>query len=591
MESDIQVVVRVRPKNANEAFKTEIVEHDNEKIRLLDSDKHFEGTYNRILGQDASQESVFNVISSILGSCDTGISSTIMAYGQTGSGKTYTIFGDKFNSGIIPRVFSYLFSSLTQDYTILCSMIQLYNEYIYDMLQDQNLIRSLRIRQDPLFGLYLEGLTEYVIQSPEEGIEIINRGETTRAIRMTNMSQSSSRSHMICQITIESNKPNEKGNLSRAKINLCDLAGNERIGKVPGINAETMKESASINKSLSALGNVIWNLSRGENKFVPYRDSKLTYLLKESLEGNARICLIATISPISNYIYESIDTLRFANMTKRLSLHAKANEISVADNKLIQRLQKEIRYLKDCMKIPKNSEDLHHKLISLQEENDRLKETIAPTVNIDSILQENQKMKVQLKKIMEMTGGAFGVIDAEGDELDKFCDRYKSAPSQRNMTPLITQSSNISKPIEVRIRQKNNSVEKRMTTIDKTFEQHEKDKGLLDQINLRNKRIKTLEQIEQFREMKAKIALEKYEQTKLNESELMKKMENAKEKQYSELNIKRFREIDTAKKILAKAEEEKEKAFQDLAKIRMRRDSRSPLRSAATQQIFLPKIN
>jgi Kinesin motor domain len=586
MESNIQVAVRVRPKNAKEVFKTDVVQNDSERIKIIDSDKYIESVFDRVFGSDDSQEEVYSFISPMVESCDKGVSCTIMAYGQSGSGKTFTMFGEPEKLGIIPRVVSHIFQLLPSDFTILCSMIQIYNEKLYDMLQDRNFTNSLAIKQDPLFGVYIVNLTEYVIQSPEDALEIIKRGEANRAIRVTNMSQSSSRSHTICQITVESSKPNAKGNLSRAKVNLCDLAGSERLGKTGISNDEILKETTNINRSLTALGRIIYLLANKKKDYIPYRDSRLTYLLKDSLEGRTRVCFIANISPTNDTTNESIQTLKFASKAKEISLHAEANEISVADNKLIQRLQKEIRYLKDCMKISKNSENLHEKLWNLQEENQRLKEGLTP-VDLDKILQENKRMKAQLQKLMEITGNSFTTVDVEEDELDKFCDRYKSAPIHRDMTPLVI---NPSRAIEVRIRNRNNSVEKKTTVLDKTIDQLEKEKNLFDQAILKNKRLKTLEQIHQFREKKAIEAIEKYEKTKINETEVLKKID-LKEKQYSEINIKKLREADIARNILAKAEMEKKKALQDLEKVRQRRESRSPLKCAATQQIFLPRVN
>ena len=591
MESNIQVAVRIRPKNTRETFKSEVLDFDSERIKVIDSDKYLDCSFHRILGPLATQDEVYSFVSPMIHSTSRCISSSILAYGQTGSGKTHTMFGDPSDPGLIFKVFVEVLSSFSVDYTVLFSMVQIYNERIYDMQQDPRSVIPLKLKNDPIFGVYLEGLTEYVIQSPEDSVEIIRRGENNRKVRTTYMSEQSSRSHMVCQITIEGNKPNENGNLSRAKITLCDLAGSERLDRRREINQIEMKEAININKSLTSLGRIIFQLAKKDTKFVPYRDSCLTYLLKDSLEGKSQICIIATVSPTVDTVNETISTLRFANIAKEVALNAKPNQISVADNAMVQRLQKEIKYLKDCMKISKNTEDIHQKLWNLQEENERLKEKIPP-MDIEKILKENQKMKIQLQKITEMTGNTFDIVDNESDGIDKFCDRYKSAPSHRNMTPLVNSSNplNSTKQIEVRIRKNNNSVERRTTTLDKTLADLDLEKTAVHEIAQRNKRIKTLQQIEQFRETKAKLAMEKYEQLKLSENETLRKSETGRENQYSEVNIKKLREIENAKKSAAKAEAEKDKALQDLAKIRQRRDSRSPFRAAATQQLYLPKI-
>ncbi|OMJ77439.1 hypothetical protein SteCoe_22957 [Stentor coeruleus] len=589
METSVQVAVRVRPKNSRETMLYEnVITCENDSVKIIDSEKFIEKSFHKVFGPESSQEEVYNFIAPLVDSCDKGISSAILAYGQTGSGKTHTMFGQPQVYGIIPRIFSHLFQVISSDYTVLFSMIQVYTEQIYDMLQDSKLVSPLTIRQDPIFGIYIPNLTEYVVQSPEDGLSLILKGETNRVIRSTKLSSTSSRSHMICQITIESTRPNEKGNLSRSKMQLCDLAGSERIEKNQ-INNETMKEAININKALCTLGSVIYALKRKNMKYVPYRDSKLTYLLKESLEGNTRLYLIATLSPSSIQSSESISTLRFASAAKEISLNAKVNEISVADNKLIQRLQKEIKYLKDCMRVNKNTENLHQKLWELQQENDRLKEGMGD-FDMGKILEENNKMKIQLKKIMEMTGNNFDFGEIDRDELDKFCDRFQSAQTNRNSTPLASSDLN-SKQIEVRIRSKNNSVERRVTNFHRTFEQQEKDREMIDRISLNQKRLRKIEQIEQFRELRVKEAVEKYEQSKQLEMDVLKKTEAAKEKQFSEMNIKKLREIENARKVMEKAEMEKERALQDLMRIRQRKQDRSPLVSAATQQIFLPKIN
>ena len=272
--------------------------------------------------------------------------------------------------GILPRCFEFLFSSISEEviknqaqYLVKCSYLEIYQEQINDLL-DQN-PRNLQLREDMKKGVYVDGLIEETVENVMETYELLNIGAQNRHVSYTNMNKESSRSHSVFTLIIES-KSTDEGlvNFKSSRFHLIDLAGSERQ-KATDCAGDRLKEAGMINKSLSALGNVINSLvdiSEGKSRHVHYRDSKLTFLLKDSLEGKTRVCFIATISPTNDSLNESISTLKFANKAKEISLQAKATEISVADNKLVERLQKEIRYLKDCMKIPKNSENLHQKL-------------------------------------------------------------------------------------------------------------------------------------------------------------------------------------------------------------------------------------
>lgn len=587
MESTIQIAVRIRPKHAKEEFKQELAEHDCNTIRLINSDKYFEGTYTQVFSTSATQEEIYAFVAPTLDKSEQGLSSSIIAYGQTGSGKTYTMFGTETSPGIVYRSGSHILRNVGKDFTVTFSMIQIYNEKIFDMLQDVKLTNPLYLRQDPIFGMYVQGLTEYVVDDPQDVNELVKRGHVNRMTRDTHLSINSSRSHCICQFSLESNSPNNEGNIKRAKVNLIDLAGSERM-----LNATVFKsqveEMKIINKSLSTLGNVISILASKNSKFVPYRDSKLTFLLKDSLQGKTGITFIATISPTIETAEESIQTLRFAKKAKEVSISPEKTEISMADNKLIQRLQKEIRYLKDCMKVPKDSETLHQKLFILQEENERLKEGLG--VNMDKILEENRQMKEKLKKMMGETTNS---LVPETDELDKFCEKYQPIPAASTTSSSFRQTTpNAGRYIEnrileVRIRKNPNLVEKRTASLHKTLERIDKERLESEEIALKNKRFRTLNQIQQFRESKAKEAMEKFEKAKIIEEGLVKKLETGKLQQFSEVCIKTFRDIDEAKKISMKAELEKEKALQELNRVKQRGFSRSPLRSAATQQIFI----
>ena len=586
MESNnIQVAVRIRPKHQREEFKADIGDFDSNTMKIVHSDKFFESSYSRVFGPLTDQQEIYEFIAPSLKQVDQGYSSTIMAYGQTGSGKTFTMFGPDSNPGLVYQSVSHIIRNLGESFTVSFSMIQIYREKIYDMLQDTKSLNQLALRQDPLFGVYISGITEYVVQTPEDILELVRRGNLNRCIRETQMSEMSSRSHCICQLNVESKTPNADGNIIRAKVHLIDLAGSERIGKTGLASNDQLHEMIAINKSLTCLGKIIYMLANKQEKFIPYRDSRLTFLLKDSLEGRTGIVFIATISPTVDTIEETIHTLKFAKNARQVTLNEKPTEFSVADNKLVQRLQREIRYLKDIMKIPKNKDSIQLKLLSLQEENEKLKLNLE--LGMEKVLEENRLMKEKLRNLAKTQ---------EFDELEQFCEKFPSIQVASTTTSSFRQTTPNTRTIdsrlvEVRIRKNPNTVEKRTASLHKTLEQFEKEKyDNSEQVN-KVKRLKTLQQIQAYRENKANEASEKFQKTLAMQDNLLKKYEGCKTQQFSEVTIKTFRDIDFAKKATAKAEAEKEKAMIDLKRIQNRKVSRSPLRNAAAQQILSRNIN
>jgi Kinesin-like protein len=194
---------------------------------------------------------------------------------------------------------------------------------LYDLLQDPERNKNLRIRENKLYGIFVEGLAEFIVENIQDCFLLLSRGETNRAVRQTRFNHQSSRSHTIFQLLIESDKANKRGVLKKAKINFCDLAGSEKYDKDNKMVSEYVKELTQINKSLSTLGKVISALGKGINNHVPYRDSKLTRLLQDSLGVNTRTILIATISPAPQYVEESISTLKFADRAKQILVKLK----------------------------------------------------------------------------------------------------------------------------------------------------------------------------------------------------------------------------------------------------------------------------
>ena len=291
------------------------------------------------------------------------------------SGKTHTMFGppgsisqQRGNDiiGIIPRAINDIFL-LTQDpdvkqFSVLCSFVQLYNENCYDMLCDSSMGSALAIREDVTGEIYVQGLSEYIVKSIGDTLHLLRTAEENRAIRETNMNQYSSRSHSIFQIMLEQKKTAADGGeiTLKAKFNLVDLAGSEKWNTKQDMTNDHISEMTNINLSLHTLGKCISVLVKrsknnknggggGNNTHIPYRESKLTRLLQDSLGGNSRTFLIATVSPSSSNVDESINTLKFADRAKQVMVQAKVNESRPIDHAMVKSLQTEVRNLKGLL--------------------------------------------------------------------------------------------------------------------------------------------------------------------------------------------------------------------------------------------------
>jgi hypothetical protein len=348
-----------------------------------------------------------------------GISSTIFAYGQTGSGKTHTMFGPNYkrisegdfvldkSDGIITRAICNLFNDeRLGEYTVYCSFMQLYNEKLYDLLEDNERKHTLLIRENKVTGINIEGLSKHEVKSVNDCLSLLVSGENNRVVRQTKLNMASSRSHVVFQLEFEKLKPNSNGKLQKARLSLCDLAGSERFYpemKFPGKHFEELR---NINLSLSTLGRVVSALAQRASKklaHIPYRDSKLTRLLKDSIGGTTRTCLIATVAPVIDFADETINTLLFAERAKNVKVTVTVNEIGFSDNAVIRKLQQELQYLKDLLQLKRKggSGDLHRQLLNLMQENDRLR-AASGCVQIENLKKENEAMRNELLRLQEI---------------------------------------------------------------------------------------------------------------------------------------------------------------------------------------------
>ena len=295
-------------------------------------------TFDRIFGMSSRQIDIFDFsIRSTVEDIMNGYNGTVFAYGQTGAGKSFTMMGDMDDTefkGVIPRIMEQIFDAImtassTIEFTVGIGYMEIYMEKIRDLMAPSN--DNLPINEGPR-GPFVKGLREIFVSSVDEVYQALHIGQRSRATASTNMNLESSRSHSIFVVTIKQ-KDTNTGTEKIGTLYLVDLAGSEKVGKT-GASGQTLEEAKKINKSLSALGMVINALTDGKSSHIPYRDSKLTRILQESLGGNSRTTLIINCSPSSYNDAETLSTLRFGMRAKTIKNKAKINaELSPAELK------------------------------------------------------------------------------------------------------------------------------------------------------------------------------------------------------------------------------------------------------------------
>ncbi|XP_075337318.1 kinesin-like protein KIF3A isoform X2 [Odontesthes bonariensis] len=357
----VKVVVRCRPLNQKEKMmghKQAVVVDENRgtiTVNKLETPheppKTF--TFDTVFGPDSKQLDVYNLTARpIIDSVLEGYNGTIFAYGQTGTGKTFTMEGVRAVPelrGIIPNSFAHVFGHIAKAegdtrFLVRVSYLEIYNEEVRDLLgKDQ--MQRLEVKERPDVGVYIKDLSGYVVNNADDMDRIMTMGHKNRSVGATNMNEHSSRSHAIFTITIECSEKGVDGNqhVRMGKLHLVDLAGSERQGKT-GATGQRLKEATKINLSLSTLGNVISALVDGKSTHVPYRNSKLTRLLQDSLGGNSKTMMCANIGPADYNYDETISTLRYANRAKNIKNKARINEDP--KDALLRQFQKEIEELK-----------------------------------------------------------------------------------------------------------------------------------------------------------------------------------------------------------------------------------------------------
>uniref|UniRef100_A0A8C9WJC1 plus-end-directed kinesin ATPase n=1 Tax=Scleropages formosus TaxID=113540 RepID=A0A8C9WJC1_SCLFO len=377
--ASVKVAVRVRPFNSRETSKESkcIIQMQGSSTTILnpknpkEPPKSFSFDYSywsHTTPDDpsfASQSQVYNDIGKeMLQHAFEGYNVCIFAYGQTGAGKSYTMMGkqEEGQEGIIPQLCEELFEKINDNsnedisYSVEVAYMEIYCERVRDLLNPKNK-GNLRVREHPLLGPYVEDLSKLAVTSYTDIADLMDAGNKARTVAATNMNETSSRSHAVFTIVFTQRKHDSETDLSTekvSKISLVDLAGSERADST-GAKGTRLKEGANINKSLTTLGKVISALAevvsskkKKKTDFIPYRDSVLTWLLRENLGGNSRTAMVAALSPADINYDETLSTLRYADRAKQIKCNAVINEDPNA--KLVRELKDEVARLKDLLR-------------------------------------------------------------------------------------------------------------------------------------------------------------------------------------------------------------------------------------------------
>ncbi|XP_016933239.2 kinesin-like protein KIF3A [Drosophila suzukii] len=420
---NVRVVVRTRPMDKNElsagALSAISVDKINRAITVMKPnataneppktyyfDNVFDGGSNQMdLYVDTARPIVDKVLE--------GYNGTILAYGQTGTGKTYTMSGNPDSpqtKGIIPNAFAHIFGHIAkakenQKFLVRVSYMEIYNEEVRDLL-GKDVGKSLEVKERPDIGVFVKDLSGYVVHNADDLENIMRLGNKNRAVGATKMNEESSRSHAIFSITVERSELGEGGvqHVRMGKLQLVDLAGSERQSKTQA-SGQRLKEATKINLSLSVLGNVISALVDGKSTHIPYRNSKLTRLLQDSLGGNSKTVMCATISPADSNYMETISTLRYASRAKNIQNRMHINE--EPKDALLRHFQEEIARLRKQLE---EGSSLEEEPPSSEEEEDTADDEMEAPLEIEMESSTVQAVEKKPKKKREKT-------DAEKEEL------------------------------------------------------------------------------------------------------------------------------------------------------------------------------
>ncbi|KAM6969072.1 kinesin-like protein KIF3B [Tautogolabrus adspersus] len=486
-------------------------------------------TFDSVYGWESKQNDIYDdAVRPLVESVLHGFNGTIFAYGQTGTGKTHTMQGvsnDPDMSGVIPNSFQHIFTQISrtqnQKYLVRSSYLEIYQEEIRDLLcKDNN--KKLELKESSDFGVYVRDLSSVVTKNATEIEHVMNLGNQSRSVGFTNMNERSSRSHAIFVITVECSEvgPDGEDHIRVGKLNMVDLAGSERQSKT-GAKGKRLKEAAKINLSLSALGNVISALVDGKSTHVPYRDSKLTRLLQDSLGGNAKTVMIATVGPSHKNFGESLATLRYASRAKNIKNKPRINEDP--KDALLREFQEEIARLKllleergilakERRRMRRNSKRLSKSLAGVDEEmlkeRDMWKEAEEePQVTYrkkeGSDIPKALTCQGSSEKLKHLNENRKSIVDMQWDQdaLEKIIEKYKAMESKLLVggKTIIDHTNEQQKMLELKrqeiaeqIRREREIQQEMMLQDEETLEMMETFSSMQQEVELKTKKLKRL---------------------------------------------------------------------------------------------------
>ena len=539
-----KVLIRVRPPSEKEKknpYFDNIVTISNNNTRidlrekyLLEEEEDDEDmfinnhtfTFDQIFDSNSKQPEIFDkgakkAVHAVL----KGYNSTILAYGQTGTGKTFTMeggnkqknFSNQQKKGIIPRVIEEIFSCLSQNNSsfdkviVRVSYLQVYNETISDLLKsDRN---NLNIREDCKKGIYVEKLSEWIVRNPKDVKKLIKKGSSNRVTAFTNINDISSRSHAVFIITVEQLIKSKVGkkqiqSCRIAKLNLIDLAGSERL-KITNARGIRLEECKKINQSLSSLGKVISCLAdKGlkQKKHIPYRDSKLTRLLEDSLGGNCITTFIAMISPCVISFNESLSTLKFAKRAKKIKNKPKINE-NINKTGLLVKYEQELLRLKEELQIKNKNFIDKNKIHELKEkqrqaEEDKLEALEKLEEKTKAFYQEREEKRLLKQKInyleKQVLSNSINFKDFFKNNKSEAKNHVKNVENLNQNNPmneykdLILKQKQMMMNLRKNLKEKENYINQLQEELDSYDNVHVETEELL---NIKNQKIRQLESI------------------------------------------------------------------------------------------------
>ncbi|XP_044588058.1 kinesin-like protein Klp61F [Cotesia glomerata] len=449
----IQVFVRVRPSNQSESCGKsftviDVPSYKEVLVRERPQDKVTKKfTFDRVFGPKSKQLDVYTaVVNPFVAEVLAGYNCTVFAYGQTGTGKTYTMEGagsdpaaswqTNSDAGIIPRALSNLFDDLrlgTQEYTVKVSFLELYNEELFDLLSSHEDASKLKLFEDSTKkgSVIIQGLEEVIVHNKDEVYKILQRGSEKRQTAATLMNASSSRSHTVFSITVHMKECSVEGEelIKTGKLNLVDLAGSENVGRSGAVDKRA-REAGNINQSLLTLGRVITALvERGPH--IPYRESKLTRLLQDSLGGRTKTSIIATISPSSLNLEETLSTLDYAhrakNITNRPEINQKLTKATLIKEytEEIERLKRDLLATRERNGVYLSSEDYDRLVANNTSQGKEIEEKIQFIKVLQEELESKSKLFEKVSYKLEKTCLKVKIIKQDRDEQKYLVDNLE----------------------------------------------------------------------------------------------------------------------------------------------------------------------